>query len=106
VCSHPACPGKRQRVIAVVTACMRSDGTPTFVLKTAQVTEDEALEGIHYILVEEALKEEGYDEPYVHFDQMEAPPFLHPAVREHLRSTSQPEEADATHHRSDRVAQG
>jgi hypothetical protein len=106
VCLHSACPGKRQRVIAVVTACMRRDGSPTFVLKTVQVTEDEALEGIHYLLVEEALREEGYDEPFVHFDEKEAPPFLHPAVCEYLESLPKPEEADATHHRSDCVAQG
>jgi hypothetical protein len=90
----------RPRVIAVVTACMRREGTPTFVLNRVQLTQQEALEGVHYLLAEEALKEEGYEEPMVHFDQDEAPPFLHSAVREHYGSTSlpQPEEADATHH--------
>jgi hypothetical protein len=85
---------------------MRSDGVPTFVLKTAQVTEEEALEGVHYLLVEAALKEEGYEDPMVFFDQSEAPPFLHPAVREHYASLPQPEEADATLDRTNCLAEG
>ena len=31
-----------------------------------------------------ACWEEGYDEPFVHFDACESPPFLHPAVRQYL----------------------
>src|SRR5438093_6109572 len=72
------------RRIAVVSACMKADGTPNFVLNEVEVTQEEAENGIHYYLVEAELLEDGYEEPFVHFDSDEAPDFLHPAVRKHL----------------------
>jgi hypothetical protein len=74
--------GKRN--IAIVTACMTAAGTPTFVMNEVEVTQDEAENGIHYYLVESELLIAGYEEPFVHFDEDEAPAFLHPAVRESL----------------------
>ncbi len=73
-----------KRPIAVVSACMTSSGEPTFVLTEVEVMYDEALNGIHYYLAEAELLTDGYEEPYVHFDIFEAPPFLHSAVRQHL----------------------
>jgi len=70
--------------IAVVSACMSADGTPTFTLYEVEVTADEYANGVHYSLVEAHLVEAGYDEPFVHFDEQEAAPFLFPSVREHL----------------------
>jgi hypothetical protein len=70
--------------IAVVSACMSSDGTPTFTLYEVQVSHDEHENGVHYSLVETYLADDGYEEPYVHFDEREAPPFLFSAVREYL----------------------
>jgi hypothetical protein len=70
--------------IAVVSACMSSQGTPAFTLYEVEVTPDEYANGVHYSRVEEYLADDGYEEPYVHFDEPEAPPFLFPAVREHL----------------------
>ena len=72
------------RVLSVVTACMTRQGSPTFVLTPVAVTQQEAENGIHYALVDSQLMIDGYEEPFVHFDQEEAPPFLHPAVRQHL----------------------
>ena len=73
-----------KRPIAVVSACMTRDGTPTFALNQVEVTQDEAENGVHYYLVEALLLEDGYEEPFTHFDEQEAPAFLHPAVRQYL----------------------
>lgn len=73
-----------KRTITVVTACMTKPGTPTFALNDVEVTQDEAENGIHYYLVEAMLLENGFEEPFVHFDEDEAPAFLHPAVKEFL----------------------
>jgi hypothetical protein len=70
--------------VAIVTACMRKDGTPAFALNEVSVTQEEAANGIHYYLAEAQLLEDGYEEPFVHFDETEAPEFLHAAVRDHL----------------------
>lgn len=81
-----------KRTVAVVSACMTRDGSPTFVLNEVEVTQDEVEDGIHYYLVEADLLEAGYEEPYVHFADTESPAFLHPAVREFLgRSPLMPE---------------
>jgi len=69
-----------KRPIAVVTACMRSDGKPTFARTEVAVTEEEAENGVHYYLVESELLEAGYEEPFVHFAEDEAPAFLFPSV--------------------------
>lgn len=80
-----------KRTIAVVSACMRADGTPDFALNEVQVTQEEAENGVHYTLAEMHLLTHGYLEPFVHFDQAEAPRFLIPAVRRHVtRSAAQP----------------
>jgi len=76
-----------QRTIAVVTACRNKQGCPEFVLNHATVTPAEADNGIHYYLVEADLFLAGYEEPFLHFDEREAPPFLHPAVRQHLANS-------------------
>jgi hypothetical protein len=73
-----------KRPIAVVTACMRSDGKPTFARTEVAVTEEEAENGVHYYLVEAELLEAGYEEPMVHFAADEAPDFLFGAVQQFL----------------------
>ncbi|OAI48218.1 hypothetical protein AYO44_07600 [Planctomycetaceae bacterium SCGC AG-212-F19] len=70
-----------KRTITVVTACMTRDGLPTFVVNEAEVAFEEYENGIHYYIVEADLLEAGYDEPFVHFDEFEAPRFLHVAVK-------------------------
>lgn len=74
--------------IAIVTACMRPDGTPTFARTEVDVTDDQAENGIQYYLAEAELLEQGFDEPFVHFPQNDAPPFLFPAVEESLAVAS------------------
>ena len=72
------------RVIRMITACMRSDGTPTFARSEVEVTEDQAENGIHYYLAEAELLQQGFEEPMVHFPLSEAPAFLFPAAEEYL----------------------
>jgi hypothetical protein len=67
---------------------MTASGLPTFALNLVEVTQDEAENGIHYYFVEAQLQEDGYDEPYVHYDEFESPEFLHPAVGQYLDSTA------------------
>src|SRR5262245_46491190 len=82
----------------VVTACMTRQGTPAFVLTRVAVTEDEIQNGVQYALTESQLFIDGYEEPFVHFDQDEAPSFLIPAVREQTNQMSidQPVLVEAT----------
>ena len=53
-----------KRSMQVVTACMRRDGTPTFVVNTVEVTHEEYDNGIHYYLAEGQLLEKGYEERF------------------------------------------
>lgn len=77
------------RAIAIVTACMRRDGTPTFARTEVEVTDDQADDGIHYYLAEAELLEAGFHEPMVHFTEGEAPPFLFSLVQQHLSDNAQ-----------------
>lgn len=77
-------PWEGKRMIAVVSACMAADGTPTFAINEVEVTHEEYENGIHYPLAEDRLVDDGFEEPFVHFDQFEGPAFLHPAVRQYL----------------------
>jgi hypothetical protein len=79
-------------VRSVVTACMTRQGTPTFVLTSVAVTEEELRNGIQYDLADSQLLIDGYEEPFVHFDQDEAPPFLLPGVRD-LQASASPQPA-------------
>ena len=74
--------------VAIVSACMRSDGLPDFALTEVEVTAEQAENGLHYYLVEAELLEAGFEEPFVHFAEEESPPFLFPAVKQYLSSRS------------------
>lgn len=71
------------RNVAIVSACMRADGTPTFARTEVEVTDDQAENGIQYYLAEAELLKAGFEEPFVHFAEDEAPAFLFPAVEQH-----------------------
>lgn len=68
--------------VTVVSACMRPDGLPDFAITEVQVTPEEYENGVHYDLVDKALIERKFEEPFLHFDEVDAPAFLLPAVRE------------------------
>jgi hypothetical protein len=73
-----------QRTLTVVSACMTVAGSPTFALNQVEVTQEEYENGVQYSLAEVKLMDAGYEEPFVHFDETEAPAFLVPAVNKHL----------------------
>jgi hypothetical protein len=70
------------RTIAVVAACLNAAGVPDFAFTEVEVTHDEYENGVLYDRATERLCAEGYEEPFVLFDELEAPAFLHTAVRE------------------------
>jgi len=76
-------PGVKRRV-AVVSACMRADGLPDFALTEVEVSQEEYDNGAHYALADASLTQRGYEEPFVHFAGSEMPPFLLPAVLDHV----------------------
>jgi hypothetical protein len=63
---------------------MNANGTPDFGFNEVDVTRDEYENGVHIDLVEERLFAAGYEGPFVHFADREAPHFLHAAVRHYL----------------------
>lgn len=79
-----------QRPLTVVTACLAADGMATFALTEVRVTHEEYENGIHLYLAEGELLERGFEEPFVHYDDLESPCFLHPAVREFLGLVTPP----------------
>ncbi len=69
------------RLLTVVTACLNAASVADFALTQVEVTYDEYANGVHCDRVEELLIEEGYEEPFLHFDVADAPAFLVPAVQ-------------------------
>jgi hypothetical protein len=74
-------PWEGEQTLAVATSCLDAAGVPTFALTEVALTYDAYANGGHCDLVEARLAEAGYSEPFLHFDEVEAPPFLVPAVR-------------------------
>jgi hypothetical protein len=68
----------------VITACRTAAGLPDFALTAVQVTPAEFANGVHDDRAEERRAAAGYEGPWVHFDDREAPRFLLPAVKRYL----------------------
>ena len=64
----------------VVSACIDAAGRPAFALSTLPATA-----AVDYDWIEEQLRQRGYECPFVHFDESEAPPFLIPAVERYFQ---------------------
>ena len=77
-------PAEERRRVTVVSACMRASGLPDFALAEVEVTAEDYANGVQYDLAEELLVAAGFEEPFVHYETVEAPPFLIPAVRRYL----------------------
>ena len=84
----PAWQGKRPLV--VVTACLNPSGVPDFALTEIEVTQEEYEDGLHCDCAEASLAAAGYEEPFLHFDPLAEPPFLHAAVRAYLGKAAAP----------------
>jgi hypothetical protein len=77
-----------KRPITIVSAVMRQDGFPDFAVTQVEVTEEEYANGAHIDLAVADLLAAGFEEPFVHFPDREAPSFLLPAVKEYLGSAT------------------
>jgi hypothetical protein len=73
-----------KRPVTIVSAVMPSDGFPDFAVTHVEVTPDEYDNGVHIYLAEADLLEAGFEEPFVHFPDDQAPLFLLPAVTVYL----------------------
>jgi hypothetical protein len=73
-----------KRSVAVISACMTRTGLPDLARSEVEVTAEEFENGAHYALAQRRLFAAGYEEPFVHFSDAEAPAFLLPAVRRHV----------------------
>ena len=66
------------------TACLNAGSIPDFAITQVEVTHEEHANGVHCDRVEELLLEEGYEEPFLHYDDFDAPAFLVPVVRRYF----------------------
>ena len=73
-----------ERRMTIVSACTNANGSPELVMTEVMVTMEQVENGIHYYLAEADLIEAGYEEPFVHFDQDEAPVFLLVGLKLHV----------------------
>jgi hypothetical protein len=67
---------------------LNAAGVPDFALTEVAVTPQEYADGVHCDRVEARLVAAGFEEPFLHFDERDAPPFLVPAVRQYLGSAA------------------
>jgi hypothetical protein len=75
------------RILTVVSACINAAGQPDFALSEVLIPVGGPDWDVFYDHLEEDLRERGYECPFVHFDETEAPPFLIPAVRRYLETS-------------------
>ena len=73
-----------RRRVTIVSAVMNANGAPDFALTEVEVTADEYANGVQYDRAEEQLVAAGFEEPFVHFSECEAPDFLITAVQQYL----------------------
>ena len=76
--------GSAQLTRTVVSACINAAGRPDFALSTISVPSSGPNLDFSFDALEDDLRERGYECPFVHFDETEAPPFLIRAVRRYL----------------------
>jgi hypothetical protein len=69
--------------MTIVSACINGAGQPDFALSIVTVRPDDPC-GVDYDALEDDLRERGYECPFVHFDETDAPAFLIPAVKQYL----------------------
>ncbi len=72
------------RRLTIVTACLNAASIADFTLTQVEVTHDEYANGVHCDRVEALLVQEGYEEPFLHFDVADVPAFLVPAVQRYF----------------------
>jgi hypothetical protein len=65
----------------VIVVCRNSNGAPDFALVVVACPEASMADGQHYELASAAADSLGYQEPYIFFDEKEAPQWLKDGVR-------------------------
>lgn len=70
-----------QKKVDVVTACCDADGEPVLVINTVLADENEIALGDHYDRAARLLRNRGYQQPFVHFDEEDGPTWLLEAMR-------------------------
>jgi hypothetical protein len=73
-----------KRPVVIISACMRPEGLPDFAVTQVEISQEEYENGVHYHLTDQSLMQRGYEEPFVHFADQEAPSFLRKAILKHL----------------------
>lgn len=63
-------------LIKCVVACHNASGSPDFYFCIVNCTEPEYELGVHYDIAESSANEQGYDGPFVVFDEKECPDWL------------------------------
>jgi hypothetical protein len=62
--------------IRIIAACRNSDGGPDFAAVMVDCSPDAVRDGAHFELAAAKLEGLGYQEPYIFFDQSQAPKWL------------------------------
>jgi hypothetical protein len=76
--------GSAQLTRTVVSACINAACRPDFAVSTITVPSSGPNPEFPFDTLEADLRERGYECPFVHFDETEAPSFLIRAVRRYL----------------------
>ena len=77
-------PAPKLHTHTVVSACINAAGRPDFALSTITFPSSGPNPDFSFDALEDDLRERGYECPFVHFVETEAPPFLIRAVRRYL----------------------
>lgn len=65
-----------KKKVAVITACCDANGKPVLVLNEVLADENDLALGCHYDRVAQKLRNRGYNQPFVHFDEQDGPAWL------------------------------
>jgi hypothetical protein len=77
--SNPAdgtCNPDSARDVVLIAACRNGDGNPDFAVVVVHCTQDSVRSGLHYDEAALLLEDAGYEEPFVFFDENNAPDWL------------------------------
>ena len=70
-----------KKKIDVVTACCDALGKPVLVMNTVMADENEVAACCHFDRAARLLRNRGYQQPFVHFDEEDGPTWLLEAMR-------------------------
>lgn len=67
--------------VRIIAACRNSDGGPDFAVVTVDCSPGSVRDGAHFELAAARLDELGFQEPFIFFDQFQAPDWLKAGVQ-------------------------